>query len=391
MRILVWATTFGADLWSLVRHLDANGRHDIRVVMKEPDTFLREGVSTLFPLRAPILARRPWHHAVGLPGFRPDVTVMDNRLPLRAPSRHGFMLWHGYGWKGPQDRKEFALVHRQIRRLWGDPAAPGARFRWQCFGPHDRAHRTEVSGFHPDTCLALGAASHDHLRQPLDRQRAQPFYPFDVVRRPTVLIAPTWHYGEIFAHWGTDAELLDRLLHHLGHRGCNVILRLHDSYRFPPEYRAFLDRMQREHPHVLLKYKDRNPDNFLDLQVADVLLSNFSSIATLFYATGRPSIHIYPVRDADEAFLLRQYTLAGVREVEVPSARFIWKRPPEENGGLLARSPEEMMALLDQALDDPDCCREPARRFLDEHMLGADGHACARIEQALADLVATPA
>lgn len=387
MKILVWATTFGADLWSLVRHLDEGGHHDVRVIMKDPHTFLREGVSRLYPLRAPIVARQPWHYALGLPGFRPDVTLTDNRFPLRVTSRHGFMLWHGYGWKGPQDRKEMAIVHSQIRRFWGDPTQPGSRFRWQCFGPYDYAHRTEVSGFHPETCLSLGAASHDHLREPIDRALAQPFYPFDVVRKPTVLIAPTWHYGEIFSHWGTDAVILERLLTHLGKRGCNVILRLHDSYRFPPEYRTFLERIERQHAHVLLKYKDRHPDNFLDLQVSDVILSNFSSIATLFYATGRPSVHIYPVGSPDEAFMLRRYTLAGVREVEVPSARFVWKRAPEENGGLLARDPEEMMTLVDQALDEPDCCREASRQFLDRHMHGADGNACRRVEAALEDLV----
>ena len=124
---------------------------------------------------------------------------------------------------------------------------------------------------HPANTRQIGAVSHDDLRVPLDRSLAQPFYPFDVVGRQTVLLAPTWHYGEVFAHWGRDADLFERLLSHLQQRNVNVILRLHDSFRFDKPYRRFLDGLAARYPNVLLKFKDHHPDNFLDLQVADVL------------------------------------------------------------------------------------------------------------------------
>lgn len=389
MNVLIWATTFGADLWSLARYLDGRDDCDVRVVMGDPAGFRREGVAQLFPLQAPLIRRRP-HHRLGLiPGFRPDVTVTDNRLPLRPASRGGMMLWHGFGWKGPDDEQSFAWMHRAIRNAYGDAKEPNPRFVWQCFGPTDYEHRTRVSAFHPDNCRQIGAVSHDDLRQPLDRQLAAPFYPFDVVNRTTVLIAPTWHYGEVFAHWGRDAELFERLLTHLGRREANVILRLHDSFRFDRPYRLFLEDLARRHPHVLLKFKDRNPDNYLDLQVADVLVTNFSSIANLFYATLRPTVHIYPVRSADEAFMSRSYTIFGVRKEEIEGARFIWKIPPEENGGLLARDFEQLIEQVDRSLDDPDCCRDRARDFLDRHMLGADGRNGERALEALRDIATT--
>lgn len=390
MNVLVWATTLGADLWSLTRYLDARDDADVRVVLDDPATFRREGVAKLFPLRAKLLQRRPWHRLGVIPGFRPDVTVMDNRVPLRAPSPAGLMLWHGFGWRGPNDADtDFAWIHRAIRTAFGDARRPNPRFIWQTFGPWDRWHRTEVSGFHPANVREIGAVSHDDLRQPLDRARAQPYYPFDVVRRKTVLLAPTWHYGEVFAHWGTDAALFERLLAHLQRREANVILRLHDSFRFDKPYRDFLHDLARRHPNVLLKFKDQHPDNYLDLQVADVLLTNFSSIANLFYATRRPTVHIYPVRHADEAFLNRQYTIFGVRKQEAEAAKFFWKLPPEDNGGLLARDFDEMMAQIDRALDEPDCCREIAQDFLDRHMLGADGHNAERAWAALTEVAAS--
>lgn len=386
MKVLVWATTFGADLWSFTRYLDRRRGVKVKVVMGDPRTFAREPVSRLFPLRADRVRRRRLHDVAGLPFFRPDVTILDNRVPLRPGSPKGFVLWHGFGWKGPNDVHEFRVLHGQLASNWGDPLAPNPDFRWQCFGPWDFQHRTEVSGFHPENCRVLGAASHDDLREPLDRALLRDAYPFDVVGRKTVLIAPTWHYGEVFAHWGTDADLFERLVMHLGRRRVNVILRLHDSFRFGRYYRRFLQDLARRHDHVMLKFKDSSPDNFLDLQVADVLVTNFSSIANLFYATKRPTVHVYPVRSADEEFLWRKYTVLGVTTTRVESARYVWKLPPEDNGGLLARDFPELLLQIDRALDDPSCCETRATEFLDRHMLGADGRSCERIFEALEEL-----
>jgi len=386
LKILVWATTFGADLWSLTRYLDQRDDVTLKVVMGDPRAFAREGVSTLFPLQAPLLKRRKVHDVAGVPFFKPDITILDNRVPLRATSPKGFVLWHGFGWKGPNDRREFRVLHGQLKAAWGDPLAPNPDFRWQCFGPWDFEHRTETSGFHPDNCRILGAASHDHLRVDFDKARAQPYYPFDVVNRKTVLIAPTWHYGEVFAHWGSDGDLFERLVSHLERRECNVILRLHDSFRFGKYYRKMLKGLADRHSNVLLKFKDQSPDNFLDLQVSDTLITNYSSIANLYYATKRPTLHVYPVKSADEEFMWRKYTVLGVREEVVDNARYIWKLPPETHGGLLARDFDTLLEQLDQALDEPTCCAETAQAFLDEHMLGADGGNCERIWGALKEL-----
>jgi len=385
-RILVWATTFGADLWSLTRWLAARDDLDVRVVLDDPARFQREGVAALLPMAAPLIKRGLVQDVMGIPGFRPELTILDNRVPLFASSPKGLVLWHGFGWKGPNDRDEFRVLHAQLRRSWGEPLGPNPDFRWSCFGPWDFAHRTEVSGFHPSNCRIVGAASHDDLRVPFEKGRAQAYYPFDLVRRKTVLFAPTWHYGEVFAHWGRDAELFERLVAHLARRGVNLILRLHDAYRFAPAYRGFLAGLARRHGNILLKFKDQHPDNFLDMQVADVLITNYSSIANLYYATRRPTVHVYPVADADQAFTWRTYTVLGLRKRPVANARFVWKLPPEDHGGLLALDFEALLRQLDLALDEPMCCREVAQDFLDRHMLGADGRNRERILAAITEL-----
>lgn len=387
MHVLIWPTTFGADLWSFTKYLSRTRGVRVTVVMNDPDAFKKQGVAELFPLDVEFVERSRFHHLTARRTFSADVTVMDNRPPLLRTSPSALMLWHGFGWKGPNDEKELRWLHSGLKRTWGDARVPNPHFRWQCFGPWDFEHRSTVSGFDPANCRVLGAASHDDLRLPLDRKRAQAYYPIDVVNRKTVLIAPTWHYGEVFAHWGTDADLFERLLTRLDEHDTNVILRLHDSFRFDRAYRQFLEDLAARHRHVVLKFKDTHPDNYLDMQVADVLITNYSSIANLFYATLRPTIHVYPVRSADEEFAWRKYTIAGIRKKTVDSARYIWKLPPTEHGGLLARSFDELIAAVDRSLEEPTCCVNQAKAFLDKYMLGADGHSCERIFSTVEELV----
>lgn len=413
MHVLIWPTTFGADLWALTEYLGRQSDVDVTVSLPNPEAYQAQPIARFRPVNARFVRRRPWHPlpnetslrgrliggavrglrrdrlSSGLLGYEgppPDVTVMDNRVPRRASSKAGLMLWHGFGWKGPNDEEEFAWLHRSIARAFGDAKRPNPRFRWQAFGPWDEKHRTEVSGFHGDNIVSVGAVSHDVLREPWNREELQTFYDLDILSRPTVLFAPTWHYGEVFAHWGSDETLMRKLVEHCEARGANLIFRLHDSYRYDRSYVRFIRSLAAASPHVRLRFKDTHPDNLMDLQVADVLLTNYSSIANLFYATRRPTVHIYPVRSDDEAFMWRRLTVLGVMKTKVKGARFIWKLDPEEHGGLMARSFAETLAALDTALDDPDCCREAADDFLARHMHGADGFAGARVLSSLREL-----
>ncbi len=387
MNVLIKASTFGADLFWFTHYLDKMPDVTVKVLLPEPDKFLKEGIAKLFPLKAD-LSKKTIMNYIFRPGtFRPDVTIMDNKIPIKAASPNGFMLWHGFGWKGPNDVEEFSWLHRSIRSAWGSAMEPNPNFRWQCFGPWDFEHRTKISGFHPENCRILGAASHDLLRNPLPKEKMQPYFPFDIVNKKTVLIAPTWHYGEVFSHWGKDDVLFERLFRHIEDLGANIILRLHDSFRFDDHYVEFLEQLAIEHPNVLLKFKDRNPDNLLDMMASDVLVTNFSSIANLYYATGRPTIHVYPVKSEDEEFQWRKSTLLGVRSEKVDSVKYIWKLSPDENGGLLSNNFDELIEQLDHSLAEPDCCEEKSKAFLDKYMLGADGKSCERIWKAVKELV----
>ncbi len=387
MKVLIYATTFGADLLSLTRYLSEQKEVEVKVLMKDVDKFKEEGIFKLWDLEVELFESNKLNIVKGINGFDPDITIMDNNIPLRALSPKAMVLWHGYGWKGPNDEEEFKWIHRNIRLSWGDMKTPNPDIKWQCFGALDYRHRTKISGFHPENCLTLGSASHDYLRQKVSKESLQPFYPFDIVNKKTVLIAPTWHYGEVFSHWGDDDTLFNKLLEDLNEKRINVILRLHDSFRFDHHYIEFLQNLEVRYPNVMLKFKDINPDNFLDLQVSDLLVTNFSSIANLFYATKRPTVHIYPVKNEDESFMWRNKTILGIRKKKVESVKFIWKYPPQDNGGFLAMNFDEMMDQIHIGLQEPDSCIAKSEEYLEKHMLGADGRNCERIFNSIIKLV----
>jgi hypothetical protein len=385
VRICFWTTSFGPDVMALAWDLDAREDFEIRVVVDDPAAMAREPSLRRKPLRTPLLdksARAMWD----LQRFAPDVVVIDNGPPWWRVGPAGFVLWHGYGWKGPNDLREMAPLYLSLAAHWGSPLHASKRLRWACFGPQDLDHRTRVARLSPANCVQIGATSHDLLRTPIDRAALAPAYPLDVAGRRNVLIAPTWHYGGVLGHWGDEREMLERLVARVREHGANVILRLHDKWRMSPAVLGVVEDLARRWDHVLLKFKDEHPDGLADLQIADVLITNMSSIANLFYATGRPTIHVFPVRDEQEPFAWRRLWLGKIRSRVVGSVREIWKLRPEINGGWMARSHEELLAQVDRALEDPRCCATEARAFVDTYMLGADGRACERARATLVEL-----
>jgi len=217
----------------------------------------------------------------------------------------------------------------------------------------------------------------------IPRERALSYYPKSFADRKVALIACTWHYGSVFSHWGDDIKLFGRMFAHLSARGCAAILRMHEKKRYEPEYLRALEKLAGTHDDVLLKYKDMDRDSLLDLTVSDLMVSNFSSILNYFYATKRPSIHIYPVASGDKTFLWRIWKRGKVREKKVASAHYVWKLPPGENGGIMVSRFEELISALSRALADPGCCRRASTAFMERHMAPVDGNSSSRIAEAL--------
>ena len=381
IKVVFWTTTFQADVWALARYMCKDERFEPVVVLENRDGYMQEPIQQLAPFECPLWDQGDSDIFKRIKAFAPDVTVVDNHFPKKRLSSYLFVLWHGFGWKGPNDVKEFSSVHKNIKKLSGGSSMkPNSNFTWQCFGPTDLAHRNAVSGFARENLASLGAAFTDELlNPPITKSDALRFYPESFNGKKVVLIALTWHYGRAFSHWGDDLELFGKLFDRLDDLGAAAIIRMHDRMRFEPEYLSQLERLVHSHDNAIIKYKDESRDSLLDMMVSDVMISNFSSILNYFYATTRPSIHVYPVKEADEAFLWRTLKNGKINVKKVPSADYVWKLPPEENGGMVVKSFEELPLAVERALKDPTCCKEASLSFMKRHMAPVNGETCSRI------------
>lgn len=391
IRVLFWATTFGADMASFARYLDSHPGYSIMIAMKDPDTFRNEGIQRLLPITAPILDREKERlkSYMRILRFKPHVLVVDNHFPPIRFAKRLLVLWHGYGWRHDNMVREFEAVHHNITRIAGDGRVPNPNLIWQCYGPPDVDYRTRVSGFARENLRDLGFAQADDLvRPPVTREQLAPFYSMDILRRPTVLMGFTWHHGRLLSHWGEEREVLGRLISLADDLGINLLFRMHDSFRYPEQAHRELRELSRGRDNIMIKFKDSYPDNLGDILVSDIAVSDFSSLINRFYVTRRPSIHIFPDQPEDRVRKWRKLGSQGTVEEEVvDDVSGAWKFPPRWNGGLMVHSFGEFEEALRLALDRPDCCREPSERFIREGLTGVDGRTCERTERALRDLV----
>lgn len=403
-RVCFWATTFQADILTFARYLGDRPEYEVMVVMEDPNAFKKEGIQLLRPVRARFLDMNSLIPSlIKAKLFRAHVLIVDNHFPPIRLAPRVMMLWHGLGWKGPQDEQEFVHVHNALQRHVGGGKIPNPRLIWQCFGPIDLVQRNQGSGIAKENLMDLGAAFTDDLLHPiLSKEDCAPYYPFEVAGIPTVLLALTWHHGSALSHWGKDEVLYREFLDFMDQIGTNVIIRMHDRHRYEDEYIEKMEKLVRGRKNVMIKFKNEHQDNTMDLIVADILISNYSAILTYFYATGKPSIHIHPVKEnhdrnawtsLDEKGLPNSWdrnyglTLGDEGNGTKNQNRYVWKFPSTMVGGIIVRTMDELKAALRKGLAEPDCCKSSVETFLKHNISGVDGNTCQRIEKSVRSLI----
>ena len=398
MRVLIWASTLQADILALALHLDARPDTELLVAAEGPDAWRRELIARVRPLRARLLDRAAAGTQAEVMAFRADVVVCDNHFPEFPAARRVCYLWHGLGWKA-KDAKDIRVGNGHIARLTGlDPQKPNPRLLAQCYHEHDREWRIRSWGYAPENCLVAGSCFSDLLLDPpYTRADLASSYRIDVVGRRTLLLNFGWHYGRIFpGSWQpkcfgrspveADLAFIRALFARAEDHGANVLFCLHDRWRYEAAYLDALHREAARFPHVEIKHKNERPDNLADLVVADAWVSNLSSFVTFFYCSGRPSVHLCPPPGAK--LRLSRVTRFGLR-ARAAEEQVEWMNQPEDNGGLSAHDATGALAAVDRALTEPDCCRERARQWLENHVDGIDGHASRRLGDTIARLVAS--
>lgn len=388
-KVCFWATTFQSDIHSFARYLDSHPDYDIIIALDGPEKYRKEAVQQLLPIQAKMLDMKKLITLLRLKHFRPDALITDNHFP---PIRLGdklLILWHGFGWRMDNLGGEFEHVHHSIERLVGSDIEPNPNFIWQCYGPDDLRYRHEVSRFPKENLKIFGSAQADDLGNvKIDKKEVASFYTINIRDRPNILLGFTWHHGKVLSHWGDDIELFKELFAFGESIGANLILRMHDSFRYDPSYLKELDDLVTKYDHVMLKFKDTYQDNLIDMLISDVMVSNYSSLINRFYLTGKPSIHVYPERRGMEKSIWRKLGDNGTLVEENISENIEgWKFSPEMVGGVIVHTMEELKEMIIHSLENPYCCKEKSEKFVREHMGGADGHICERIENELRTLI----
>ena len=372
------------DIYALARYYEQRvaAGEEIEVVIGVDDAvaYREEPINRLLPLGTELWERGGRRFEKRVRDFDPHFFFIDSHLPRKRIFRNLIHLWHGFGWKEHRAEVEFAGQHRKIRRLVGSVTEPNGAFIHQCYGEFELEHRVRYSRFARENCQVMGMLYADLLIDPpVTREQIREFYPFENPDRKTVLLGFTWGFGRVFDHWDVDeSEIMDRLFTRLAEREVNVIFRLHDRWRYDARYLRMLERCAARFGNIFLKYKDAERDNLFDCLLADVIVSNFSGLVVYACYTGSASLHLHPFgTNPDHRPLYRALLGRAWRDKR---ADYAWKMPPEENGGLLAATEEELFERLDEAIDDPTCCQERAKSFVAKYMESTDGDCCARLD-----------
>jgi CDP-Glycerol:Poly(glycerophosphate) glycerophosphotransferase len=386
MKILYWVTSLNGEIAAHIRYTIKHTDHEILLAFDHWESFQKEACQALWPIEANVVKR---NSIFKIQKFNADVVVIDNNVPPFPVAKCLFNIWHGLGWKGPQDRAEFATFYRRTAKVIGEIDKPNPRFIWKAYGFLDLEQRIDRMEMPPENVHNLGmAAGDDMFHLTIDREKLSSFYKFDTTKK-TILLAPTWHYDSVFGHWGGDEEQTFRMVFELAKElDSNIIVRMHDRKRYDPKYVEFMERIAGSAGNVFLKYKNDYMDNTVDMLLADLMITNFSSIANPYYVRGMPTVHIYPVPKETEDVEWRQITSKGIKNDERISKDLIWKLALEENGGSLAHSVDELLAQIRAGLENPEINRQDASAFNEKYIYKSDGKTCERITAAMEKQVA---
>jgi hypothetical protein len=380
-RVVIWARALQTDILVLTHALIDSGVVEVLVVAGNRDALAREPIQQVKPLRCRLL--RPDHITTvwALRRFRANLVIIDDEPPDFQVAPRLLYLWHGLGMWKVKPRGEIDGFPLWLSRHVGDVRQPNRRFRAQCYGEPSRNWWITEWGFAAESCIPWGMAYSDWLlAPPYSRAEARHAIGLPAGGGPTFLLCLSWHYGSRFGTWQDLADIVAVVADAATERDGHVLLCLHDRCHYDPAALDRITQIVRRCSNIVLRHKNEHPDNLADLLAADVMICNYSSLLGYFYVSGKPSIHLDP-RHPDGTMPDIMSWVSGRLAPYRVGAGDVWLNSLDDHGGLVAHDRDTLLAAVAQAVDDPTCCRERSRQFLDRHVIQMDGHTADRMSQ----------
>jgi CDP-glycerol glycerophosphotransferase (TagB/SpsB family) len=222
------------------------------------------------------------HGLAGIPYFlRADVWVLSHAGRGNIPFvPHGdykkVQLWHGVGYKG--HKRERSRAYYMEYDAWCTSSA------WT------RQRHMHLWDAPPERLYKTGYARLDRLQRFLQMDRRHVLEELGLPRDATVVLyAPT--YGGGIWPWKDAYCGFERLCTFCHDRGLHLVTRFH-CYTHGSIDRRRLNRILDMYPNVAMLDMAREPDTEKLLAVADILVTDWSSIASDYLVTGRPIVYI---------------------------------------------------------------------------------------------------
>jgi CDP-glycerol glycerophosphotransferase (TagB/SpsB family) len=286
--VVLYAKIFGANIFTLARYLDA--QTDISYyVMTDMKSFEGCLSQSIHPLQ-----RAGYIFYDDINKFRelnPDFCIVTNTVPDQEYMNY-IQIHHGFGWKGEDLRKNY-------EREPSFDEFPFIKYS-TAYSEYDKKYRNG-RGYSHDKIITVGEIFSDDL---LD----QKFSTDDIKRclkiseNKIILFSPSWdHSGRSSGFFGNMYKTLMRdiiefvaFIKMTEEKGFHVILRFHEKKRYKRHLitQVVLWFVSKKFTNITWHYLNEEPDPLPFLQIADLMISDISSIITYMYILEKPVILI---------------------------------------------------------------------------------------------------
>ena len=184
-----------------------------------------------------------------------------------------------------------------------------------------------------------------------------------------ILYAPTAEIG--LWPWNDPYEEFEELCRFCKKNNLTLILRLH-PYTYKKVKKIRIKKIIENYDNVYWLDMPREPDTMKLLAIADILITDWSSIYTDYFLTGRPIIYL----DVEKE---RFFSKKGKSEI-----------PPEYRAGEIVHNSEEFYKALEFVLEHGNRFAEEQEKLLKIIHGNVDGKASERVTKVIEELLTTP-